>query len=309
MPDEFNIEPEFEGDDEFFDRVLRDKPDGTKKNTSGSSERAATGNPVIDDVPGVEAADLFTGKKVPKEGAKAAGSGGALNTLKGISSKIAIPLAIAGTVSRVTSAVTKPIGQGGSFGNSIANRDTTGALREGAQVARSIYSPFGLNPAAEIVVAGFDALLQINQGILDSVKQDQAFAPQTLAASIEGQLNTLVQRISIAQRLDPLTAELVKVNNQLDLAFGELRAELIQTVAPLLIEMIPVVIKLLPPIAEAMDILVFIIRNHPTTAILDLILAKMPDPDLGENVENSQIFQQISDFFRPAKVDVPIPNP
>jgi len=116
--------------------------------------------------------------------------------------------------------------------SALASNNAPEALKGGAKTFQNTADPLGINIPLNVVVDGFTSLLDINSAILSTIKNSEAFAPQTLTADIEGQLLRLGKQIEVAQRLDGVTSQLVRVNTQFDLAWQELRASLLQDLLP-----------------------------------------------------------------------------
>jgi hypothetical protein len=149
----------------------------------------------------------------------------------------------------------KDTGKGISdFTTSAIKGDSTGGTKSLLNFNRRLSDPLGVAIPTQIAVTGFEALLDINQAILESIKGSEAFAPQTLQAGVEGDLAKFFQQIEMARRLDSVTAELVKANTQFDLAWGELRAELIEAIAPVIINVLPLISSYIRTLATNVEV-------------------------------------------------------
>jgi hypothetical protein len=193
-----------------------------------------------------------------------------------------------------------------SFSTSAIKGDGVGASKSLVNFSRKMSDPLGVNIPAQIAVTGFEALLDINQGILDSIKGTEAFAPQTLQASVEGDLAKFFQQIEMARRLDSVTAELVKANTQFELAWGELRAELIEAVAPVILTLLPLLteyIKTMASNVSTLDTLIGIGVGRQSTQI-DLI-QKVVAWWMGITPDkiDAALERQLENFFSPTQAE------
>lgn len=169
--------------------------------------------------------------------------------------------------------------------------------------AQNVLDPIGTNVGLNVAVEGFDLLLDLNKGILDSIKGTEAFAPQTLVASIEGELVKLERQITNAQKLDNLTAEIVRINTQIDSAWDELRVEFLQTMGPLIVanlKAISIGIKTITAIIQVLSEMVSVgaISLGDILSLVGAISNYMEENKLKE-LDESSILAQIDRFFDP----------
>jgi hypothetical protein len=203
------------------------------------------------------------------------------------------------TINRQIDAAAKEVQ---SFTGSVVSGDATGGLKQGAGIAGRLLDPLGSNVVINTAVQGFDTLITVNEQIRDSIRKDAAFAPQTLEATVLGDISKLVQRIEIARRLDPVTMELTKVNTQLELQWAELRASLIEALGPAIIFNMNVIVENLKLLNTGVDVVSSVARYLPggigaIIEILEFIAWLMPKPK--SDLDQSNILQQFKDFTDP----------
>lgn len=181
--------------------------------------------------------------------------------------------------------------------------DSVGASKALAKATGSAADPLGVNIPITVAVQGFNALLDVNQSILESIKGTTAFAPLTLEATIEGDIKKLLLTIENAQRLDPVTAQLVEANNRLDMAWSEFRAKIILEYGPDIVNLLNV----LSVAVKGFSILVTdgIAYTSPTLAVIRHLLGLVADntkpKDPAGNIDQN-ILSQLEDFFKPSSM-------
>jgi hypothetical protein len=181
--------------------------------------------------------------------------------------------------------------------------DSTGASKALAKATGSAADPLGVNIPITVAVQGFNALLDVNQSILESIKGTTAFAPLTLEATIEGDIKKLLLSIENAQRLDPVTAQLVEANNRLDMAWSEFRAKIILEYGPDIVNLLNV----LSVAVKGLSILMTdgIAYTSPALAVIRHLLGLVADntkpKDPAGNID-ANILSQLEDFFKPSSM-------
>lgn len=190
---------------------------------------------------------------------------------------------------------------------STFGEDPLQGLREGGHTLQKVMDPLGINSTIQVAVSGFDTLLTMTDEIRQYAKKDLAFSPMALGASVEGDVQKLLQQMDIAQRLDPLKSEIVKQTAQMDILWNELRAELFENLGPAILA----AMKLINGVLERFMIgtkepLTFLTENigawPGSLVIVQYLLgmiadntSKKPDDDLVDR----DIQQQIADFLNP----------
>ena len=190
-------------------------------------------------------------------------------------------------------------------GQDIVNGNYIGATKNVVKGIQSAYDPLGVNIPVNVAVQGFNALLDINQSILDATKENLGFAPQSLEADVNADISRLLQQISISQRTDATTAELIRANRQLEEAWAEVKVKLINDWGPTIVVLLKALASAVPAIEVAITTLGIALAPK-TTAFLMLLkqiagnTAKDEVDQLGDNV-----FNQLERFFNPnTKVSV-----
>lgn len=187
-------------------------------------------------------------------------------------------------------------------GKAIANGTATAGTKGIVDTTQRLADPLGINVPLNVAVKGFDFLLDINESILQAVKGNEAFAPQTLQADVEGQILMLGKQIEVAQRLDKMSSELVKANTNFELAWQDLRAELLETFLPAVtLFMDGLAVQL-----EAATVATSVISSNSTLALPPIfnimrgifsILAELKKQ--ADELDDANIMADIKQFFDP----------
>jgi hypothetical protein len=106
------------------------------------------------------------------------------------------------------------------------------AARQHSKLAQKSIDPLGVNIPVQVAVTGFDALLSLTEEIKKNAEKDLAFSPLSLSASVEGDIQKLLQSMDLAQRLDPTKAEVIRLNTQVEMAWNEFKVEMFENIAP-----------------------------------------------------------------------------
>lgn len=201
----------------------------------------------------------------------------------------------------VNGAVDKLANNVGDISTSLAKGDATGGVKAIAKTTQGIVDPLGTMVPVNVAVQSFDILLETNKAILASTKQNIAFAPQSLQAEVQGDIQKLVQSIELTRKNDTVTAELIRANTQFEMAWQEAKAKFIETVGPILVRMLEKVtyaLEIMQGVAQA----VYIVSTHipGIGRIIEGILNRMPKE--ANNLDDSDILNQIDKFFDPGRV-------
>ena len=150
-----------------------------------------------------------------------------------------------------------------------------------------------------VAVQGFNALLDINQSILDATKENLGFAPQSLMADVNADISRLLQQISISQRTDATTAELIRANRQLEEAWAEVKVKLINDWGPTIVVLLKALASAVPAIEVAITTLG--IALAPKTTAFLMLLKQIAGNTAKDEVDqlDSNIFNQLERFLNP----------
>jgi hypothetical protein len=172
-------------------------------------------------------------------------------------------------------------------------------------------NPMGINvaggAAVSILKESFAVLQSIDKGVDSMAKEVRPFAPETIQQDILNQISQLQQNIKLGEELDPLLAEYSASRNEFQLAWNEVRAEILQDLVPLAIDFMKTVKPLLPLIemhvkgmvvgiqmlTEAAKMMPFGIGA--TLTALEVI-ANNTKPDQTAHLDN-QVLNNINKFF------------
>lgn len=184
---------------------------------------------------------------------------------------------------------------------SIAKGDGSEASKGITKTFKSTIDPLGVQIPLNVAVQGFETLIDVNKAILDSTKQNLAFAPQSLQADISGELQKLIQTIELTRKVDPTTAELIKANAQFDMAWAEARAQLIENLGPAIVKLLELITTLLRAQTTVVEFGSGFVQGFAgsfapvLTAILSQI-ASNTSKDI-DALDDSDILNQIGSFF------------
>jgi hypothetical protein len=197
-----------------------------------------------------------------------------------------------GYISNIASAANN-IGAGIASNNAVQGSQ---AILGGAKAA------IGFNTTALVAIEGFNTLLSINQSILDSIKGNLGFAPQTLQANVQSDILKLSRQIESSQRLDKVTAELIKANTTLDEAWNGLRTEFLEDIGPSLVTILNFISTHIKGMTVGLDLIsnaanVHIPGSlgsifHAIRMVLDVLYRNQ-----NNQLDNADIMKQIDDFF------------
>jgi len=198
----------------------------------------------------------------------------------------------------VNGAVDKFAKNASDLSTNIIKGDATGATKSAMKIGQNVVDPLGTNIPVNVAVQSFDMLLETNKAILESTRQNLAFAPQSLQADVQGDIQKLVQSIELTRKNDSVTAELIRANTQFELAWGEAKAKLIETIGPALVRILQLLTKVLE-LLEFMGQVAYIVSiNLPVIGrLIEAILSKLPDQN--KDLDDSDILNQINKFFDP----------
>lgn len=179
------------------------------------------------------------------------------------------------------------------------------SLVKGAQTA---FDPLGVNIPVNVAVQGFNALIDINQSILDVTRENLGFAPLSLQADIDADISRLLQQISISQRTDATTAELIRANRQLEEAWAEVKVKIINEYGPVIIGLLKILTEIVGPIGTLLSNPAAISAIFgPAAGLVIRLLQAIAQNTAKAEVDqlNNNIFDQLERFFNPkTKVSV-----
>lgn len=187
-------------------------------------------------------------------------------------------------------------------GKAIANGTATAGTKGIIDTSQRLADPLGINVPLNVAVKGFDFLLDINESILQAVKGNEAFAPQTLQADVEGQILMLGKQIEVAQRLDKMSSELVKANTNFELAWQDLRTQLLEVFIPIITGFVKTVeadVKIANSVMNAIrDPIVSlpIPAMMAAEALFDILGIMKKDAN---DLDNANVMADIKQFFDP----------
>jgi uncharacterized membrane-anchored protein YhcB (DUF1043 family) len=196
-----------------------------------------------------------------------------------------------------------------SVGQTIGSGDAT----EGSKALTSTLkgpTRYLTNIPLAVSVESFSVLLDTNKAILASVKENSAFAPETLGASITSELAGLNKQIEVSRRLDKVTAQLVRANTQMELAFADFRAEIIETAAPAIILALNQLTGYLKIITFVIDNADDLLKNIPGQVgifftilgeIVEFLAQLVSNSNKANQMDETDILDQIDRFF-----DIPL---
>lgn len=218
---------------------------------------------------------------------------------------------------RTTSIARNSVRSAGDISTGLINRDSAGVLGSAAEATRNL-DPLGISMPVQVGVAGFEKLLDINQAILDTTRQNLGFAPQSLQAQVRGQLLRLGQQFDQARKFDEQTAQIIRLNTILDLKLGELRADLLTVAIPVLEQMLIILIAANEIAKEAAgagaDIATAFTGNGPMVGAALLAGKWFLSPEVEvkspPNAPTPSQLQQLNSFFNVGNAlgNVPTPN-
>lgn len=197
-----------------------------------------------------------------------------------------------GYISNIAGAATK-------VGTSIASNNAIQGSQAMLGAAKSVV---GFNTTALVVVEGFNTLLSINQSILDSIKGNMGFAPQTLQANVQADILKLSRQIESSQRLDKVTSELIKANSTLDEAWNDLRTEFLEDIGPALVTILNFISANIKGLTTALDLISSAANVHIPGSLGSILHAIRMVLDVlyrnqNNQLDNADIMKQIDDFF------------
>jgi hypothetical protein len=200
------------------------------------------------------------------------------------------------TVNNVVDKTGQAVSQGGQ---DVISGNYSGATKSVVKGAQNVLDPLGVNVPLNVAVQGFNALIDINQSILDATKENLGFAPQSLEADISTDISRLLQQISVSQRTDATTAELIRANRQLEEAWTEVKVKLINDWGPTIVILLKSLASAVPAIEVAITTLGLVLAPK-TTAFL-MLLKQIAGNTAKEEVDqlDVSIFDQLERFFNP----------
>jgi len=238
---------------------------------------------------------------------------GNMNALLAPFAGIAVAFEAAQRINQRIDAAGKDIS--GNFRDLMGDSPQRG-LDAGARSVRRGFDPLGVNIPMQVAVTGFDTLLSMTEDIRKAADKDLAFSPLSLTNTVEGSIAKLLQSISIAERLDPTKAEVIRLQTQLDMAWEEFKAEMFLVIAPLLKDFMKGVITLLETIVAGIKFSQGF--GEGLTEALPVwvqgllgwlkIIANNTEKDKLAGLDG-ELLKQMSKFLDPKQARVIFPNP
>lgn len=184
-------------------------------------------------------------------------------------------------------------------GTNILNGSTSQGLSSVARMAKGITDPFNINPVTQVAVTGFETLLSLVDSLKGYAEQNLEFSPQALMASVEGDIDKLVQSIRLGQENDQTKALVIRLTNQLDMAWNELKSELFKTLGPALVLSLTSVTKTIQDIKSAIDFGWNIAQYLPLVKLAIDQLQKIAANTQAAIPEGAGLFDEIEKFLDP----------
>lgn len=192
-----------------------------------------------------------------------------------------------------------------NFGQSIVQGNNTEASKSLIKGAQTIYDPLGTNIPVNVAVQGFNTLLDVNQAILDTTRENLGFAPLSLQADIQSDINKLLRQIESSQKTDATTAAIIKANQDLDAAWNELRTKLINEFGPAIIAFLQILTQQLKGLSFLSELAsplnaAAVAAGPWAGALLKGIAAIVSNTEKDQiDQMNVNIFDQMKTFFDP----------
>lgn len=96
----------------------------------------------------------------------------------------------------------------------------------------------GINPYAQGTITAINTIAGVADAIRGYAEQNTEFSPRAMAASIEGDIQKLMQQITLGQKTDLSREAIIKASNKIDLIWEEFKAKFFTTFAPLIITLL-----------------------------------------------------------------------
>jgi hypothetical protein len=173
-------------------------------------------------------------------------------------------------------------------------------------------NPMGINVAGGAVVSvlkeSFAVLQSIDKGVDSMAKDVKPFAPETIEQDVLNQIAQLQQNIKLGEELDPLLAEYSATRNEFQMAWNEVRADILQDLVPVAIDFMKTAKPLLPLIEMHVKVMAMVLQTLPTVILSQLnpVLAQMlqgmwqvaanTNPNQTAHLDN-QVLTNINNFF------------
>jgi hypothetical protein len=190
------------------------------------------------------------------------------------------------------------------IGKSALTGKATDFLSQTAHLTSRAADPLGINPISTIAVTGFDTLLALTEDIREAVSKDIGFSPITLQASVEGDIRKLMQSIDIAQKNDPIKAQLTMAFTELDLAWNEFKSEALQHLGPAILAALGLIAQHIQVASYAIDRSWPMFLNSlkaigPWGQAIAAVLEQIAKNTAPQNALTDAVLKQVSDFLDP----------
>lgn len=215
----------------------------------------------------------------------------------GIAAPFQILAATIETLQRINDGIEKAAKAVTSTVVSGVKGDGTSAAKGFANIGQKIIDPLGVNIPIQVAVQGFNSLLDLNEGILDSVKKNIEFSPMTLQTDVVGEIQKLSFQIKSSMELDPITSRLVEANTQFELAWMEFRNDIIRRFAPEIIGFLKIITPLVKQMALILEATTYLFPMLKAfMLLLEAIAANTAKEDELKDI-GQDLFDEIRDFF------------
>lgn len=203
-----------------------------------------------------------------------------------------------------------------AVGNTLSaqfQKDPIAGARADLKLATSLADPLGANVILQMISTTTDNILKvtgdISKYVEDFARRNEAFMPQTLQTNVMNDIQSLLQNISLAGRIDPVVSQLQESRAELQRTWNELQARFLQHYGHVFAKILQGTsqfLVIIDAIAEvvAQNPLMF---TNPLTAlmlipkILKVAQEIRDNTDPLKQAEQLNTFKQIENFFNKAE--------
>ena len=131
---------------------------------------------------------------------------------------------------------------------SIAEDTPFDLMKNRMKALKDISDPLGINPISTVSVEGFNTLLDYTKQQVDYVKANSNFGGKAIGATVESDIAKLMQDIAISRRNDPLNAQMIRANAQLERAWSEFKSQIFENIGPTIVTLLRTITTILETI-------------------------------------------------------------